>query len=264
MDNKVLLIVVDGMRPDGAAQCGHPFFERLKGLSSHCLQAQTITRPITLPAHVSLFTGVSHETHGVYDNVWHSYPCELPGILETAHEAGKRTAAFVSWSPLCDICKPGLVDQLYYERGDIPGRPLQEAFAFERSFARKAVKALHDFAPDFMFFYYEMADVVGHSYGFMSKEYLQALYCAGECLETLYAQLPDGYQIIILADHGGHGTKHNDPTNWEDMTIPIYCIGQSFAPGKVLKQANLLDVAPTVNKLLGVPAPLHYQGTALI
>ena len=34
MDNKTLLILADGMRPDGFLTCGHPFAETLLSQSS--------------------------------------------------------------------------------------------------------------------------------------------------------------------------------------------------------------------------------------
>ena len=55
MSEKVILVLVDGMRPDGMLGCGHPFAEALVSLSAHALDAQTVIPSVTLPCHMSLF-----------------------------------------------------------------------------------------------------------------------------------------------------------------------------------------------------------------
>ena len=42
MSEKVVLILVDGMRPDGMLACGHPFVRELMEKSSYSLTARTV------------------------------------------------------------------------------------------------------------------------------------------------------------------------------------------------------------------------------
>ena len=48
MENKVVLILVDGMRPDGVLKCGHPFAKTLQSISSWSMSAQTVMPSVTL------------------------------------------------------------------------------------------------------------------------------------------------------------------------------------------------------------------------
>ena len=47
MSEKVILILVDGMRPDGYLQCGHPFVQPLLARSAYSLTAQTVVSVVS-------------------------------------------------------------------------------------------------------------------------------------------------------------------------------------------------------------------------
>ena len=65
MSEKVILILVDGMRPDGLLACGHPFVTTLLSQSAYALDAQTVMPSVTLPCHMSLVHSVDPQRHGI-------------------------------------------------------------------------------------------------------------------------------------------------------------------------------------------------------
>lgn len=264
MKNKVIIALVDGMRPDGMWVSGHPFFERMKKESTCCFDAQTITRPITLPAHISLFTGVDHLHHENTDNDWHPYPVDYKGILESCHDAGLKTAMMVTWPPLMHLGKLESIDKMDYIRFDTPDKTFEDRKDFERMYAERTADAVRSDEYDFMFYYFEMADVVGHEEGWMSPHYIEALYCAGECLQTVYEALQPDQNFILMADHGGEGLKHNRPESVATMTIPVFMHGPAFEAGREAHGWNILDIAPTVHRLLGIDIPDTYQGRSVL
>ena len=67
---KVILISIDGMRPDGLLKCGNPFVDELKKVASYSLEAKTVFPSITLPCHLSLFHSVPPERHGTLNNTY--------------------------------------------------------------------------------------------------------------------------------------------------------------------------------------------------
>ena len=71
------------------------------------------------------------------------------------------------------------------------------------------------------------------------------------------------YHIIITADHGGH-EKFHGTTLKEDMTIPMFFYGNSFVPGKLNKDISLLDIAPTIAKILSIPIESDWEGESVI
>lgn len=70
MENKVIVVLVDGMRPDGIQQCGNHFLEELASESTASFSARTVYPSMTLPCHTSLFFSVEPERHGVLTNDW--------------------------------------------------------------------------------------------------------------------------------------------------------------------------------------------------
>ena len=97
MENKVLLVLVDGMRADSVAACGNPAFQKYFEEGAHSYTAQTTFPPVTLPAHMSLFHSVKTERHGVWTNTFVPQNHPITGLFETIDAAKKRSAVFYSW-----------------------------------------------------------------------------------------------------------------------------------------------------------------------
>ena len=51
MDKKVILISIDGLRPDAVETCGHPFVNTLRENGCYSPDASSVVPPVTLPAH---------------------------------------------------------------------------------------------------------------------------------------------------------------------------------------------------------------------
>jgi arylsulfatase A-like enzyme len=99
----VVVIVVDTLRADHMSLYGYarpttPNLDRLAVESVVFDRAFTVMSH-TLPAHISLVTGVHPATHQVLSNGW-TYDGPFPTLAERLGEAGWTTAAFVSGFPL--------------------------------------------------------------------------------------------------------------------------------------------------------------------
>src|SRR5687768_4754241 len=66
----VLLISIDGLRPDAMIEGDTPVLKQLMKRGAYSLTAQTVFPSITLPSHVSMVTGVGPEKHEVLWNEW--------------------------------------------------------------------------------------------------------------------------------------------------------------------------------------------------
>ena len=80
MANKVILVSIDGMRPDGLTACGHPFVKELMQKSSYSMKASSMIPSVTLPCHLSMFYGVTPQRHGVTTNTFTPFVRPLNGI----------------------------------------------------------------------------------------------------------------------------------------------------------------------------------------
>ncbi|MBQ4268760.1 MAG: nucleotide pyrophosphatase, partial [Clostridia bacterium] len=64
---------------------------------------------------------------------------------------------------------------------------------------------------------------------------------------------------IIMSDHGGHDRTHGTLLP-EDMTIPFFFYGKEFAAGALNVPVSLLEIAPTIVKILGIDADEDWEG----
>ncbi|MGI5959768.1 MAG: alkaline phosphatase family protein [Massiliimalia sp.] len=260
MESKVVLVLIDGMRPDGVEQCGHPFLSDLRRESSWCFQAKTVMPSVTLPCHTSLFFSVPPERHGITTNTWRPMVRPIESIGDAVKKAGKKAAMFYNWEELRDLNRPGSLHFSYYMAQNLPHH--EPVMKDEQNMTQLAIDYIKQEQPDFLFLYLGYTDEAGHHHGWMGKEYLEALANASACVEKLKNSLPEGYQLIITADHGGHGRDHGLDCP-EDMTIPIQFWGSRFEAGKQLDQVSILDIAPTITDLLELPRPKDWEGQSV-
>ena len=100
----MLLISVDTLRADHLSAYGYfrstsPRIDRLARGALVYDRAFTVMNH-TLPAHLSLLTGVDPGTHGVLDNAWAYVLGPYPTLAQSLRARGYATAAFVSGLPL--------------------------------------------------------------------------------------------------------------------------------------------------------------------
>ena len=70
MNKKLILFLIDGLRPDGAKACGSGSLGKLMEMSTYTFCAKTVMPSITLPCHMSLFHSVDPARHGVTTNTY--------------------------------------------------------------------------------------------------------------------------------------------------------------------------------------------------
>ncbi len=256
MQNKVLVILCDGMRPDAVLKCNHPFAEKLMSISRYNPNAQTVFPSYTLPCHMSLFHSSDPSEHGVLSNTF--VPGERKGLFEQLKDNNKSTAFFYSWGELKDTYAPY---SLCYGR-----------FVSETHFPRRRVtelleedceKYINEYKPDFAFLYLETTDSVGHECGWGTEEYYSAANHSFGIIEKIMSAIPSDYSVIVLADHGGHDHTHgtDDPI---DMTIPLFIKSNIAIDDEKFENANIIDIAPTVCDIVGVTPSKKWKGKSLL
>lgn len=249
---KVVLILVDGMRPDAIAACSSPDADWFLSQSSYTLQARTVYPSVTLPCHMSLFHSVEPGRHGVTTNLFTPQVRPVTGLCEQLRKYQKKNAFFWSWGELKDLFKPDSLAYAAYVSGHM--------YTYEdatRALCRQAAAYLRQEQPDFTFFYIGTPDETGHAHGWMGEEYLSAVREAFRISRRLAEALPPEYVTLITADHGGHDRMHGTREE-ADMVIPLILCG--LGAGIPLDGATILDIAPTVAQLLGVPSDAEWEG----
>lgn len=263
--NHVILISLDGLRPDAISRFPTPTLERLMQEGSYTLTASTIVPSKTLPSHTSMLSGEPPEEHGVLWNEAYSAPgnsITIPTVFGAARDAGYTTAAFFSKPKLRYLQAPGTLDY-----SQAPGG-LWGRWSNERT-AQDVEEYLATARPHLLFVHLSDPDRTGHSDGWMSEAYGRAVTAADTAVARILnaadrAFGPRNYTVIVTSDHGGHGRGHGtaDP---RDTTIPWIAWGRGVKAGSVIHSSvRTLDTAPTVLSLLGVPAPETWNGTPVL
>lgn len=260
MENKVVLILVDGMRPDAVLTCDNSYLRDLRAKATHCFSTRTVFPSVTLPCHTSLFLGVDPIRHGITTNLWMPPVRPIDGIFESVNRAGKKCAMFTNWQQLRDLAHPDSMSMAYLYRQSMD---TATEWANEDKMTQMTIDYIKAEEPDFTFLYLGAVDEVGHRTGWMNDEYMRTVSHAAECISRVMYSLPDNYQFIIVADHGGHDRTHGTEMP-EDMTIPLLCVGSVFEEGKELPAASIKDIAPTVAKILGTTPSPEWEGTSIL
>jgi len=257
MENKVILISIDGMRPDGVIKCKNTFVDVLKKKSSYTFDARTVFPSVTLPCHMSLFHSVPPERHGTTTNVYMPQVRPVNGLFEQLKNADKVSAMYYGWEPLRDVSRPGSLKEAGYTN----------AYAFDYTDALLTDKALNYIKlakPDFVFLYMvETDEKGGHDNGWMSDVYLDYIYRAIDNVKRVIEETDGEYTVIVTADHGGHDRAHGSDMD-EDMTIPMFFYGKNFEPGREIEGVSILDIAPTIADIMRVSPAKEWEGKSLV
>jgi predicted AlkP superfamily pyrophosphatase or phosphodiesterase len=261
----VVIISLDGLRPDAIAKFGAKTIQRLMREGSYTLNAQTILPSKTLPSHTSMLTGVDADQHGI---TWNSEELDehghvdVPTVFGLAKSAGFRTAAFFSKTKFHHLEAPSTIDYVKSPTGGLlTGRWSGERTA--QNVEDYFESAVED--PNLVFVHIGEPDYAGHLYGWMSPVYGDAVRLADKAVAEVLDEASDrwgagNFTVIVTADHGGHGRDHgsSDP---RDTTIPWIVWGKGVQAGAALPAGiRTMDTAATALWLLGVSAPEAWVG----
>jgi predicted AlkP superfamily pyrophosphatase or phosphodiesterase len=257
--SKVILILVDGMRPDAFLSAGNPYAEELLRESTHCLSCQTVVPSVTLPCHMSLFHSVDPSRHGILSNTYTPQVRPIDGLVERLDQFEKRCAFFITWEQLRDLSRPG-----HLVASECINISPKKNGNVDRRITEKCIDYVRTDAPDFVFLYLgETDEIGGHRFGWMTPEYLQNVSTALDCVKQVKEVGGEAYDVILMADHGGHDRTHGTEMA-EDMTIPLLLLGKPFAPGELAGEASIKDIAPTVTALFGIEPDEEWEGKSLL
>jgi predicted AlkP superfamily pyrophosphatase or phosphodiesterase len=265
ISRNVIVVSIDGLRPDAIDKYGAPTLQRLMREGSYTLSASTIHPSKTLPSHTSMLTGQPPERHRV---LWNNVPAaetdsvDLPTIFSVARAHGYTTAAFFGKAKFQPLQVEGTLDYSQAPGGWF-GR-----WSSERTMSDVAAY-LHGVRPNLLFVHLAEPDVAGHRAGWMTPDYGRAVLDADRAVSRLITLADDAYgqrtfSLIVTADHGGHGTDHgsDDP---RDVMIPWIAWGKGVNPGVLMhSDVRTMDTAATVLWLMGAPEPPDWAGQPVV
>lgn len=261
---RVVLVVLDGLRPDAIPRYGLKHLSALARSGASTMFARTVTPSVTACAMASLITGAAPERHGLQSDRFH-----IPrprGTLDPLPRVLARHAmpfsAFLAHMP---FPFSGIAHRIAAHAGvshaRFSGETCDDILAAAQSTLREQRRGL-------VLLHWPDGDRAGHASGWMSGPYEDAAHRMDGALGALVREvgLDDPATLLIaMADHGGGGARpdHHDSEHPLDRTIPIILAGGSVRPGDIAPGASLLDVPPTICWALGIPQPRSFAGFPL-
>lgn len=261
---KVLLISVDGVRSDALVQMALAREVFAKGAVS--MNASSVFPSVTLPCHMTMFHSVDPDRHGTMTNTYMPQVRPVRGLCEVLKDGGKTCAMFYNWEQLRDLARPGSLAYSLMLKGrheDTPDSPVATYRQSNDAVTTAAIECMQRKGPDFVFLYLAFSDDAGHKFGWMSAEYFDALENSLQNILRVLEEKPEEYTVLITSDHGGHGRTHGTDLP-EDTTIPMFYFGKQFEAGKRFSGGSILDIAPTIAKIMDIPPAEEWEGDPIL
>lgn len=260
---KVVLLIIDGLRPDAIRRTVMPSLTTLVERSWSAAHAVTISPSVTVAALTSLATGVSPATHHLIEPGFRTLGMFAGMTLLPSHlrRNGKRVTIVAN-----DIPAP----QLVLARtllGIVGAVDLVQGGPRPVDVAERAVKEITQKGTGLTVVYLNDCDRAGHAEGWMSPWYLSEAARVDDAVAALAPIADqDDTLLMICADHGGGGIVPHDhdgdhPLN---LRIPLILAGAGVRERtRSQTPASILDIPATILARLGVAVPRNFEGRVL-
>ncbi len=254
INNKVLIIGIDGFRSDAMTQEITPsiyeFSQRnvYKNLS-HLTEEDTYSGP----NWSSILTGVHYNKHNVTDNsfdgsLFNMFPSFLNYIENNVISI--NTSSIVSWLPINQKILSNDVD--YYSKSQI-----SDSLVFIK--ALNLLLNNNPIKPDVLFLHFDELDAAGHNFGFSANvaEYRETLKNIDLYVDSLVSIIDnkrlfdENWICILVSDHGGDGYSHEDYNNIK-IRETVFIVEHPSQNFKLQHKSNMTDIAPTVLDFMGI------------
>jgi len=292
--HNILLIVIDTLRADHLGLYGYtrdtsPNIDAFGG-DAAVFERAISTAPWTKPAMASIFTSLLPREHGVTD--WdRNLPSEPTTLTRHLKANGYRTLAYISHDAFnrefnnfhigFDVFDTSLIPSVNVARrkavqGKRPTGGTKQATS--RELTDLALQGLHETAeqPFFMWVHYldphppllrhEQFDFGPGAVGHYDSEIAYTDHHIGRLLEGLRAKGKlEETVVVIVSDHGeefqDHGSRGHTKTLYDELIRALLVIRvPGFEPQRLPEVVSIIDIAPTLLELVGVPIPDDFGG----
>jgi hypothetical protein len=259
LNEKVIVIVVDGMRKERFEEANAPFMKKLRAEGTEYAQMETVYPARTVVCFSSMFTGTYPREHGIRSNMVWRLGIRVESIFDSLRKVGKK-GRLLGIAHLIDSMGDDVESVTAVMHNDVADRNIIE----------RAKKIMAEQNPDLLVAQLIGVDQTGHSRGVLYDDYTQKIAEADQLIEEFVGWLEErgmmaNTTLIICADHGqadgigGHG--HLDEG---ERYVPFFLHGPTIEAGRRIDEKHsLVSMAPTLAYLLGAPLPSHSRGPVL-
>jgi hypothetical protein len=262
---RVILIGIDGVSAEAFQYANTPAINNLISQGVISLKTRGVMPTVSAPNWASVLSGTGPEQNGVTSNNW---SLANQGFDPTAKDAD---GYFTSIFTLIRKQKPKAVTGMFYDwewLGTYVNNKLitkEQYIQGQVMITSVALNFIRKEKPVFTFIYYGLPDETGHSKGFNTKDYYQAITDIDTEIGKLVAGLQEDKMmqnttIIITSDHGGVGSGHGGESMIE-LEVPWIISGPGVQKNMLLETPNdNINTAPTIARILGLKIPAEWIG----
>ncbi|MDO5977450.1 alkaline phosphatase family protein [Flavivirga spongiicola] len=259
---KVLIIGIDGCRPDAITAANTPNLDALIANGTYSLDARNIKTTFSGPGWSSMLTGVWEDKHGVTDNSFNgSNFSNYPHFFKYIEESNPvyRTVSVSQWHPIND--------KIVLAHADATSNAQDSS----EDVKNKAVTELGVEDLTTLFVHFDDVDHAGHGSGFSptNPNYLTAIETVDHAIGSVITALKgranyskENWLILVSTDHGGLGTSHGGNSE-EERTIFVIASGDTVPKKEIAKTTTQTTVPPAEN-CLNSTTELEFKGNASI
>ncbi|HUL50718.1 MAG TPA: alkaline phosphatase family protein [Gemmatimonadales bacterium] len=258
---RVIFVLADGLRPDAISRERMPALSQLRDGFAHAPLARTIRPSATVAALASLATGVSPRTHRLIEPGLGF----LPGLRNLRPVARELARNGVETAIATGELATGALPVAWALASTAGVRRIVASGTTARETAKAAHRLYLESREGLVFVYLPDCDRAGHAHGWMSEPYLDATRHVDAAIHTLATHAGDAL-LIITADHGGGGVRHDDHDEPHPVNdaIPLVFAGPRVTPRyRLAEPVSILDLPPTILWWFGCEVPACYEGQPL-
>ena len=289
--NRVLLIGLDGLNPSCLKDTS--YFDYFLQNGSYTFTAKSTYEAWSSTGWSSLLCSLDSSDTGIFDNSW------VPSWLKSDKSQKTITAVEGETQPFTCIFETIKTQKRNYRTGFyydwdwleyfgnkyIMGKYIDDEFScrdgdfsecdeiikklFHEKVERIWVGSKEDF--EFFFLYLGAIDYMGHTKGWCGSEYMFSIANVDmyirEILKVMEEKniLKDTY-IMLTSDHGASiGAFNHGEQNDDNLFVPFFVMGPGVRKNyEIMGNVHLLDVAPTVVKMLRLKKYQKWRGKAVM
>ncbi|GAA0878701.1 alkaline phosphatase [Algoriphagus jejuensis] len=244
---RVVVIGIDGLSVDGYKTAKHPNLDELMKDGVLSMDTRPVMPSVTMPNWTSHLTSGGPEQHGVTGNEWRVDnqkfpPIEIdeagyyPSIFKLLKDQvpGVKTAFYYNWAELINSFNKAYLDEVNFEENDGYAVNYGKAYDF-------IVENEDD--PTLVFLYTVHVDHAGHSYKWMSPEYIKAIEDADAEIGKLIGKMKasghyDDTNFLLISDHGGNPASGHGGLSIEEMQVPWGITGPGIVKNRKMDEPN--------------------------
>lgn len=255
--NKVVLLVVDGMRYDTACE-NLGFLQHLVEKEKAAFYKVKSELPsLSRPLYEVLLTGTPSHDNGIVANTVVRNSTKK-SLFHLTKENGLRNAA-AAYYWVSELYNRAPFNHYIDREQEDESKAIQYGrFYFEDDYPDSHLiidgdQLRQKYNPDFLYIHPMNVDYIGETYGSDSGEYRKRVLKTGNHIaEIVPVWLEEGYTVLVTADHGMSEDGTHGGTTDGERHIPLFAIGPHITPGVYDEIIPQLAIAPLVCNLLGI------------